>query len=550
MNIIRSAVNKPVTTALIFTAFAIFGIFSLMNTSVAQMPDFDANVVLVMSSYPGASATDVENNLTKLLENALNSVANLKDLTSRSKENTSVVVLQFEYGTDIDDACNDIRDKRDLINSSLPDGASVPVLFKFGMDDMPVLILSATADKNLAGLDRILDDKVVTPLGRVKGVGTVSVAGAPAREIHVYCDPSKLEAYGLTVAGISQTIALENRNVPSGSIDIGSESFALRVEKEFKDPSELLDVVVSTRNGQVVCLKDVARVEDGLEEKSQESFTNGERSAMIAIQKQSGANTVNVIRQAKKKLSEVASDLPSDIKITTVVDSSDSILNTIDSLKETIIITLLVVMLVVFLFLGRWRATFIIVLSIPIALLGSLVYLYATGNTLNIISMSALSIAIGMVVDDAIVVLENISTHLERGEKPKEAAVFGHCVDPHHAVRVPAADDGFGNGGNHIQAAWLHREHHHDHIHDGSLDPCADALLEDALHQAEDREDPQGHLRPRGEVPGQALGRIFQAHSMVRQAQEGGDLRCSRHLRPGPGVLCARPEERVLPDHG
>ena len=425
MNIIRSAVNKPVTTALIFTAFAIFGIFSLMNTSVAQMPDFDANVVLVMSSYPGASATDVENNLTKLLENALNSVANLKDLTSRSKENTSVVVLQFEYGTDIDDACNDIRDKLDLINSSLPDGASVPVLFKFGMDDMPVLILSATADKNLAGLDRILDDKVVTPLGRVKGVGTVSVAGAPAREIHVYCDPSKLEAYGLTVAGISQTIALENRNVPSGSIDIGSESFALRVEKEFKDPSELLDVVVSTRNGQVVCLKDVARVEDGLEEKSQESFTNGQRSAMIAIQKQSGANTVNVIRQAKKKLSEVASDLPSDIKITTVVDSSDSILNTIDSLKETIIITLLVVMLVVFLFLGRWRATFIIVLSIPIALLGSLVYLYATGNTLNIISMSALSIAIGMVVDDAIVVLENISTHLERGEKPKEAAVHG-----------------------------------------------------------------------------------------------------------------------------
>lgn len=425
MNIIRSAVNKPVTTALIFTAFAIFGIFSLMNTSVAQMPDFDANVVLVMSSYPGASATDVENNLTKLLENALNSVANLKDLTSRSKENTSVVVLQFEYGTDIDDACNDIRDKLDLINSSLPDGASVPVLFKFGMDDMPVLILSATADKNLAGLDRILDDKVVTPLGRVKGVGTVSVAGAPAREIHVYCDPSKLKAYGLTVAGISQTIALENRNVPSGSIDIGSESFALRVEKEFKDPSELLDVVVSTRNGQVVCLKDVARVEDGLEEKSQESFTNGQRSAMIAIQKQSGANTVNVIRQAKKKLSEVASDLPADIKITTVVDSSDSILNTIDSLKETIIITLLVVMLVVFLFLGRWRATFIIVLSIPIALLGSLVYLYATGNTLNIISMSALSIAIGMVVDDAIVVLENISTHLERGEKPKEAAVHG-----------------------------------------------------------------------------------------------------------------------------
>ena len=423
MSVIRSAVSKPVTTALVFLAFAIFGIYSLTKTSVALFPDFDANVVLVMSSYPGASASDVENNLTKLLENTLNSVANLKNLTSRSRENVAIVMLEFKYGTDIDEASNDIRDKLDLINSALPDGASVPVLFKFGMDDMPVLILSATADKSMAGLDRILDDRVVTPLGRVAGVGTVSVAGAPAREIHVYCDPNKLAAYGLSVAGISQIIAAENRNVPSGSIDIGSESFSLRVEKEFKDPSELLDVVVSYRGGQVVYLKDVARVEDGLEEKSQESYTNGNRSAMIAIQKQSGANTVNVVNAAKQRIAEIAPTLPSDIKITEVVDNSSEILNTINSLKETIIITLLVVMLVVFVFLGRWRATFIIVLSIPIALLGSLVYLFATGNTLNIISMSALSIAIGMVVDDAIVVLENISTHLERGEKPKEAAV-------------------------------------------------------------------------------------------------------------------------------
>lgn len=425
MSIYRSAVKKPVTTALIFVAFAVFGIFSLMNTSLANFPDFDANVVLVMSSYPGASASDIENNLTKVLENTLNGVEDLKDITSRSKENVSIVVLEFEYGTDIDEACNNIRDKLDLVNSSLPDGASVPVLFKFGMDDMPVLILSAKADKSLMGLDKILDDKFVTPLGRVKGVGTVSVSGAPEREIHVYCDPNKLEAYGLSVSGISQIIAAENRNVPSGSIDIGTESFTLRVEKEFKDPSELLDIVVSTRNGQTVYLRDVATVIDGLEEKSQESFTNGERAAMIAIQKQSGANTVNVIKSVKEKLKTIEPTLPSDVKITTVVDSSTNILNTLNSLKETIIITLLVVMLVVYIFLGRWRATFIIVLSIPIALLGSLIYLYATGNTLNIISMSALSIAIGMVVDDAIVVLENVSTHLERGEKPAEAAVHG-----------------------------------------------------------------------------------------------------------------------------
>lgn len=423
MSIYRTAVKNPVTTGLIFLAFAIFGVFSLVKTPIAQFPDFDANVVMVMSSYQGASASDVENNLTKLLENTLNGVADLKNMTSTSRENISLVMLEFVYGTDIDEACNNIRDKLDLVNTSLPDGVSVPVLFKFGMDDMPVLILSATAEQSLPGLNKILDDKLVTPLGRVSGVGTISVSGAPEREIFVYCDPNKLAAYGLTVAGISQTIAAENRNIPSGTIDIGSETLTLRVEKEFKDPTELLDVVLSNRNGNLVYLRDVATVVDGLEEKSQESYTNDVRSATIAIQKQSGANTVNVIKSVKKKLADIQKTLPPDVEISTVVDASDNIIGSINSLKETILITFLVVMLVVYIFLGRWRATFIIVLSIPIALLGSIVYLLATGNTLNIISMSALSIAIGMVVDDAIVVLENISTHLELGEKPKEAAV-------------------------------------------------------------------------------------------------------------------------------
>lgn len=425
MSIFRSAVNKPVTTALIFTAFAIFGLFSLVNTSIAQYPDFDANVVMVMSTYQGASASDIETNLTKVLENSLNSVENLKDMTSTSRENISVVILEFEYGTDIDDACNDIRDKLDMVSQSLPDAASTPFLFKFSMDDMPIMILSATADESFQGLEKILDDKVTTPLGRVNGVGTITVIGAPEREIQVYCDPNKLQAYGLSISGISSIITSENKNVPSGTIDIGTESYTLRVEKEFKDPNELLDIVVGSSNGQLVYLRDVARIYDGLEEKYQESYTDGQRSAMISIQKQTGANTVNVIKEVKAKLAEIQETLPSDIKIVTIIDSSRTIRNTINSLRDTILITLLVVMLVVYVFLGRWRATFIIVLSIPIALLGSLVYLYATGNTLNIISMSALSIAIGMVVDDAIVVLENVSTHLERGDKPKEAAVHG-----------------------------------------------------------------------------------------------------------------------------
>ena len=423
MSIYRKAVNNPVTTALIFIAMAIFGVFSLINISLDRFPKFDANVVMVMSSYPGASAEDIETNLTKVLENSLNGVSDLKNLSSTSKENISLITLEFIEGVDIDVATNDVRDKLDMVNSVLPDGASLPIIFKFSADDMPIMIMAATADESLQALEKILDDKVATPLARVSGVGTVSIAGAPQREIQVYCDPNKLEAYGLTVAGISQIIASENRNVPSGSIDIGSNAYALRVEKEFTSADQMLDIVVGYSNGRTIYLRDVARVVDGVEERYQEAYVNGIQGAQIVIQKQADANTVNVIKGVKKAMKNIEKNLPSDIEITTVVDGSENILNTLNSLKETILVTFLIVMLVVYLFLGRWRATFIIVLSIPVSLLASLMYLWATGNTLNIVSMSALSIAIGMVVDDAIVVLENISTHLERGAKPKEAAV-------------------------------------------------------------------------------------------------------------------------------
>ena len=423
MSIYRKAVNNPVTTALVFIAMAIFGVFSLINISLDRFPKFDANVVMVMSSYPGASAEDIETNLTKVLENSLNGVSDLKNLSSTSKENISLITLEFVEGVDIDVATNDVRDKLDMVNSVLPDGASLPIIFKFSADDMPIMIMAATAQESLQALEKILDDKVATPLARVSGVGTVSIAGAPQREIQVYCDPNKLDAYGLTVAGISSIIAAENRNIPSGSIDIGSNAYALRVEKEFTSADQMLDIVVGQSNGKTVYLRDVARVVDGVEERYQEAYVNGVQGAQIVIQKQADANTVNVIRGIKKAMKNIEKNLPSDIQIRTVVDSSDNILNTLNSLKETILVTFLIVMLVVYLFLGRWRATFIIVLAIPISLLASLMYLWATGNTLNIVSMSALSIAIGMVVDDAIVVLENISTHLERGAKPKEAAV-------------------------------------------------------------------------------------------------------------------------------
>ena len=294
MSIYRKAVNNPVTTALVFIAMAIFGVFSLINISLDRFPKFDANVVMVMSSYPGASAKDIETNLTKVLENSLNGVSDLKNMTSTSKENMALITLEFMEGVDIDVATNDVRDKLDMVNSVLPDGVTLPVIFKFSADDMPIMIMAATADQSYQALEKILDEKLATPLARVSGVGTVSIAGAPQREIQVYCDPNKLEAYGLTVAGISQILAAENKNVPSGTIDIGSNAYSLRVEKEFTSADQMLDVVVGHVGGKTIYLRDVARVVDGVEEKYQESYINGRQGAQIVIQKQADANTVNV----------------------------------------------------------------------------------------------------------------------------------------------------------------------------------------------------------------------------------------------------------------
>ena len=424
MSLYQSAVKKPITTALIFVAVAIFGLFSLMNIPIDLIPEIETNTIMVMTSYQGANASDIENNVTKPLENVLNSVSDLKHISSTSKENVSVVVLEFEYGTDIDVATNDVRDKLDMVTSMLPDNVDNPIIFKFGADAIPILLLSVTAEESTPGLYKILDDAVANPLARIGGVGTVSVAGAPQREITIYCDPHKLEAYNIPVETIASVIGAENRNTPAGQIDVGSNTYSLRVQKEFASADEMKYLVIGVHNGSPVYLKDVATIRDGLEERSRETFNNGKKGGMIIIQKQSGANSVNISNKVMAMLPNLQKNLPSDVEIDVIVNTSDNIVSTINSLVETIAITFLLVMVVVYLFLGRWRATFIIMLTIPISLLASLVYLFATGNSLNIISLSSLSIAIGMVVDDAIVVLENVTTHIERGSRPKSAAVY------------------------------------------------------------------------------------------------------------------------------
>ena len=425
MSLYEGAVKRPIMTSLCFVAVAIFGLFSLSKLPVDLYPDIETNTIMVMTSYQGASASDIENNVTRPLENTLNSVENLKHITSKSSEGISTITLEFEYGNDINVITNDVRDKLDMVTSALPDEVNTPIIFKFSTDMIPILMLSVQAEESRPALYKILDDAVVNPLARVPGVGTVSIMGAPKREINIYCDPNKLDAYDLSIETISSKISAENRNMPGGTFDMGSDTYSLRVEGEFDDPKEMENIIVGTYNGAAVYLRDVATVVDSVQERAQRTFNNGKEGAMIIVQKQSGGNSVEISNKVMEMLPKLQKTLPSDVKLGIIVNTSDNITNTINSLGETIAYAMLFVVIVVFFFLGRWRATVIICITIPMSLIGSFIYLgIVDGGSINIISLSCLSIAIGSVVDDAIVVLENVTTHIERGAEPKQAAVL------------------------------------------------------------------------------------------------------------------------------
>ena len=424
MKIYESAVRKPISTALIFIAVIVFGIFSAGKLGVDQFPDIEVPYISVITMYPGGNAEDIETNITRVLEDQLNSVDNLDKITSKSSDNVSIVSLEFEYGCDMTEAANDVRDVVSRSQSLLPDNVEYPTVMKFSTSMMPIMMLSVTADESYTALAKILDDKMVNELNRINGIGSVAVIGAREREVQVNVDPKKLEAYGLTVESLGGIIAAENINIPAGTLDLGNQTFNLKSDLEFDDSRELRDIVISNIGGRTVKLTDVAEIRDTLDKATMDERINGRQGVRVIVQKQTGANTVQIIEDVQAKLEEIIPTLPPDCKVETIFESSREINDAINSLAETIMFAFIFVILVVMIFLGRWRATFIICLTIPISLICAFIYLYASGSTLNIISLSALSIAIGMVVDDAIVVLENITTHIERGSKPKEAAIY------------------------------------------------------------------------------------------------------------------------------
>ncbi|MBN1107345.1 MAG: efflux RND transporter permease subunit [Bacteroidales bacterium] len=424
MSIYSTSVKRPVTTIFVFVAMMVIGLYSLSRLPVDLYPEIELPFVTVLTTYPGASASDIESNVTRPLEDALNSVSNLKELTSTSSDGLSVIFLNFEYGSNLDEAMNDIRSNLNFAERLLPEDAEDPTLIKFNSSMMPIIFYAITANESYAGLEKILDEKIVNPLNRIEGVGNVSLTGVPGRRIYVDIDPQRMEAYNLTIEQIGNILRAENLNMPAGSLEMGKNDYALRIQGEFPESDILKQIVVSNFNGHTIYLKDVAEVRDTIRESKLETRINGEKGMGLFVQKQSGGNTVRVTREIEKTLEELKKELPPDVEITQLFSSASFIKDSINNLSETLLYAAIFVVLVVLFFIGRWRATFIVILTIPVSLVVAFIYLFVSDGSINIISLVSLSIAIGMVVDDAIVVLENITRHIERGSRPREAAIY------------------------------------------------------------------------------------------------------------------------------
>jgi hydrophobe/amphiphile efflux-1 (HAE1) family protein len=424
MQLPKLSVKRPIATMMAFLAVLVMGAVSYTFLPRDVLPDIELPSLTIITVYPGAAADEVEKQVTKPLERVLAGAQNMKKINSLSKENVSLISLQFNWGENITEAANNVRDLIELVKSELPSDVRQPYIMKINNSMMPVAIYGITAKASYMEIEKIIEDKVSSPLRKVDGVGTVLYIAQPAREIRIEVDPVKLKNYHLSIARISELVKMENINIPGGSIKTGTHDFSVKIPADYKQVTDIGETALLDLNGKIIRLRDVARLADTLKEKDEIAHTNGEKAIVLFVQKQSGTNTLNVYDAVNRQVARIRKDLPPDVKITEIINSSEVITQSLKNLSETFWYAALFVIIVVLGFLREWRSSLIVILTIPFSLIVAFILMYALGYTINIFSMMALVIAMGMVVDDAIVVIENISRHIERGSRPREAAIF------------------------------------------------------------------------------------------------------------------------------
>ncbi|MHC4640180.1 MAG: efflux RND transporter permease subunit [Planctomycetota bacterium] len=425
MKLAQISVNRPVTTLMIFISMVVLGLVSMSMLGLDLMPDLEIPAVSVMTIYEGAGPEEVETLITEPMEDTLSTISGVDEVISISKEGMSAIILKFDWGEIIDETVNDMRERIDLIRERLPEEAENPLIFKFDLSMMPIAIIAVTAGDSYPDLQDIVDDQIVDPIKRVKGVASATAGGGLERQIRVDIDRDRLAALNISVEQMNIALAAQNISTPGGNIRTGYKDFLLRTPEEFSSPEEVAEVVIARRNGIAIKLKDVADVRDFFREHAFEVRMNGKKAMAIFVQKQSGENTVEVARAVRKKLEEIKKDLPPDVEPKMVMDNSEFILASVGTLRDTVFWAVFFVFIVLLFFLRDLRASLIVAAAIPTSLIITFLLMWLADYTINTDSLASLAVAVGLVVDNAIVVIDNINRHRQKGQRAKEGAIFG-----------------------------------------------------------------------------------------------------------------------------
>ncbi|HSJ08875.1 MAG TPA: efflux RND transporter permease subunit, partial [Longimicrobiales bacterium] len=421
------AIRRPVFTSMVMMGLIVLGLFSFRCLPIDQFPDVDIPVVSVQTVYPGASPETVEREITRRLEEAFNPVEGVDRITSISLEGVSQVIVEFDLSRDGDLAAQDIRTRIDLVRRQLPADIDPPVVQKFDPSALPIVSLALASNTlGVAELTRLADEQVRRALESVDGVGNVQIAGGLLREIRVFIDPSQLQAYGVSPGEVMAALQRQNVEAPAGRVERGTREELVRVTGRITDPAQFAGVVVANRDGQPIRLGQLARIEDATEEERSLAFVNNQRAVSLDIQKVSGANTVAVADEVKEAIAELtAGVLPQGVDLTIVRDNSEQIRHSVEDVIFELILGAILTIIVVMLFLNDWKATAITSLALPVSVISSFVLMNVLGFTLNMLTLMGLSLSIGILIDDAIVVIENIVRHRELGEDHFTAASWG-----------------------------------------------------------------------------------------------------------------------------
>lgn len=422
----KFAIRKPVTVYMIFIAVIILGLISLSKLSIDLMPDFSLPMSVVIVNYPGAGPAEIESMVTRPVERTLSATKDLKEINSYSVEEYSAIMLQFEWGTDMDVAAYDVREKLDMVKSMLPTDTKNPMIIKFDMSMMPVMMLAVTG-KDI-GLDKLrytAEQTIQPQLERLSGVASASPMGGLEREIRVELNRAAMEASGLSIQQVMGAIGASNLNTPGGHLKTGAVDYVIRTIGQFKKPSELENIVVGSQRGTPVYLRSIARIRDTFKEKTSITEVNERPGVVVMVQKTPGSNTVAVSDRIRKALEKVNKELPENVKIVTIMDSSDFIRGTIKHTESSAVEGAFLAVVIILLFLRSLSSTFIVSTAIPISLITAFTLMYFGKMTLNIVTLGGLALGVGRLVDDAIVVIESIYRHRLKTDDPEIAAVEG-----------------------------------------------------------------------------------------------------------------------------